>query len=118
MPLYCGEYLPKHPQFSAGSEARCSADAEPVPMDAAPLQYTAEDDEAIDEYSRSAVQTSWHSVCSMLFASTITDLIATQLGTCAMKPREQGGVVDAQLNVYGVTGLKVAGMRHCISAIS
>ena len=25
-----------------------------------------------------------------------------------MKPREQGGVVDSQLNVYGVRGLKVA----------
>jgi alcohol oxidase len=25
-----------------------------------------------------------------------------------MKPREQGGVVDSHLNVYGVKGLKVA----------
>lgn len=25
-----------------------------------------------------------------------------------MKPREQGGVVDSKLNVYGVQGLKVA----------
>jgi choline dehydrogenase-like flavoprotein len=32
------------------------------------------------------------------------------MGTCAMKPREEGGVVDARLNVYGVEGLKVAGM--------
>lgn len=31
------------------------------------------------------------------------------MGTCAMKPLEQGGVVDARLNVYGVEGLKVAG---------
>ena len=27
-----------------------------------------------------------------------------------MKPRERGGVVDSHLNVYGVTGLKVAGL--------
>ena len=27
-----------------------------------------------------------------------------------MKPREQGVVVDAKLNVYGVRGLKVADM--------
>ena len=27
-----------------------------------------------------------------------------------MKPREQGGVVDAKLNVYGLRGLKVADM--------
>ena len=25
-----------------------------------------------------------------------------------MKPREKGGVVDSKLNVYGVSGLKVA----------
>ena len=31
------------------------------------------------------------------------------MGTCAMKPREEGGVVDANLNVYGVEGLKVLG---------
>lgn len=27
-----------------------------------------------------------------------------------MKPREQGGVVDARLNVYGTQNLKVAGV--------
>lgn len=29
-------------------------------------------------------------------------------GTCAMMPREYGGVVDAELKVYGVSGLSVA----------
>ena len=29
-----------------------------------------------------------------------------------MKPREQGGVVDDRLNVYGVQGLKIAGKYH------
>ena len=28
-----------------------------------------------------------------------------------MKPREQGGVVDYKLNVYGVQNLKIAGSR-------
>jgi GMC oxidoreductase len=37
-------------------------------------------------------------------------LTTLQLGTCAMKPREEGGVVDARLNVYGTQNLKVAGM--------
>ncbi|KAF8262164.1 glucose-methanol-choline oxidoreductase [Lactarius quietus] len=27
-----------------------------------------------------------------------------------MKPREQGGVVDTKLNVYGVSGFKVSGL--------
>lgn len=32
------------------------------------------------------------------------------LGTCKMAPREEGGVVDESLGVYGVEGLKIAGM--------
>jgi hypothetical protein len=32
-----------------------------------------------------------------------------------MKPREQGGVVDARLNVYGTQNLKVAGMFFACS---
>ena len=31
------------------------------------------------------------------------------MGTCAMKAREEGGVVDDRLNVYGAQNLKVAG---------
>ena len=61
------------------------------------------------------MQTSWHSVCEpslpetfhLYLAHFIIDLF--QIGTCAMKPREQGGVVDARLNVYGVQNLKIAG---------
>ena len=30
-------------------------------------------------------------------------------GTCAMKLREAGGVVDNHLNVYGTSNLKIAG---------
>ena len=29
-----------------------------------------------------------------------------------MKPREQGGVVDERLNVYGVQNLKIAGIYY------
>lgn len=35
-----------------------------------------------------------------------------------MKTREDGGVVDERLNVYGVEGLKVAGMSLFILTIS
>ncbi|KAG1835725.1 GMC oxidoreductase-domain-containing protein [Suillus variegatus] len=65
----------------------------PVDLNAPDLIYTAEDDEAIDRYHRSRMQTTWHS-----------------LGTCAMKPRADQGVIDSRLNVYGVTNLKVADM--------
>jgi len=33
-------------------------------------------------------------------------------GTCAMKPREKGGVVDKDLNVHLTTHLKIAGMSQ------
>ncbi|KAJ7158530.1 GMC oxidoreductase-domain-containing protein [Mycena filopes] len=90
MDSFRGEYALEHPLFPAGSAAACAKVDGPVPIDAPDIVYSAEDDEAIDRYHRAVVGTTWHS-----------------LGTCAMKPRNQGGVVDARLNVYGVRNLKV-----------
>lgn len=56
------------------------------------VAYTDEDNKAIEAWVRNSFIAVWH-----------------WLGTSAMKPREQKGVVDARLNVYGVEGLKVAG---------
>jgi len=72
----------------------------PVPIEAPDIVYSAADDEAIVKFHRDTLATSFHS-----------------LGTCAMKPREQGGVVDARLNVYGVEGLKVADLSICPSNV-
>ncbi|KAJ6624001.1 GMC oxidoreductase-domain-containing protein [Mycena sp. CBHHK59/15] len=91
MDSYRGEYAAEHPLFPAGSAAACAEAEGPVPISAPDIVYSAKDDEAIDRYHRAAVNTTWHS-----------------LGTCAMKPRAQNGVVDARLNVYGVQNLKVA----------
>lgn len=55
------------------------------------IQYSAEDDKAIEQHVRETVSTTWHS-----------------LGTCKMAPREKKGVVDASLSVYGTKGLKLA----------
>ncbi|KAF9037012.1 FAD/NAD(P)-binding domain-containing protein [Hymenopellis radicata] len=44
------------------------------------IKYTEEDDKAIDDWIADHVETIWHS-----------------LETCAMKPREEGGVVDPRL---------------------
>ncbi|KAJ7170886.1 GMC oxidoreductase-domain-containing protein [Mycena crocata] len=93
MSIYRGEYLPENPMFSNGSEANCRADAMPVDVSAPDIDYTREDDAAIEAYNRNFVQTAWHS-----------------LGTCAMKPRGDMGVVDELLNVYGVESLKIAGI--------
>ncbi|KAG7451291.1 alcohol oxidase [Guyanagaster necrorhizus] len=94
MEAYRGCFGPGHPRFAEGSEAAVDGEAQgPVAISAADIRYTDEDDEAIDMYHRLNVQTTWHS-----------------LGTCAMKPRAQNGVVDARLNVYGVQNLKVADM--------
>ncbi|KDQ20459.1 hypothetical protein BOTBODRAFT_124058 [Botryobasidium botryosum FD-172 SS1] len=90
MACYRGEFAQNHPQFSKESAAFCR-ETRPVDIEAPDIQYSEEDDKVIEEYVRKFVVTAWHS-----------------LGTCAMKPREQGGVLDARLNVYGVEGLKVA----------
>jgi len=91
MASYRGEFEPGHPRYPEGSQAACKASTGPVDASSPDLIYSAEDNVAIDTYHRENIETTWHS-----------------LGTCAMKPREQGGVVDARLNVYGTQNLKVA----------
>ncbi|KAN0090977.1 alcohol oxidase [Tylopilus felleus] len=91
MPHYRDELQLKHPVFPAGSAAECRETDGPVPMDSPDIVYTAENDKAIDDFHKAVVTSARHS-----------------LGICALKPRQQGGVVDPRLNVYGVRGLKVA----------
>ncbi|KAJ9612580.1 hypothetical protein H2200_004177 [Cladophialophora chaetospira] len=92
---YRGELPVSHPEFPSGSNAAL-ADLAISPNEMGTqavknLTYTKEDDAAIERHIRLNVNTTWHS-----------------LGTCAMRPREQGGVVDKKLNVHGVSNLKVA----------
>jgi choline dehydrogenase-like flavoprotein len=47
------------------------------------------------------------SISEILSKLYLTSLFV-QLGTCAMKSQNQGGVVDSRLNVYGVKNFKVA----------
>ncbi|KAG1825239.1 GMC oxidoreductase-domain-containing protein [Suillus variegatus] len=93
MASYRGEVAAGHPDFPEGSAAACREASGPVDLNAPDIVYTTEDDEAIDRFHRDIMQTTWHS-----------------LGTCAMKPEADQGVVDARLNVYGVSNLKVADM--------
>ncbi|PFH47219.1 GMC oxidoreductase [Amanita thiersii Skay4041] len=60
------------------------------------IVYSEEDDKAIDDWIADHVETTWHS-----------------LGTCAMKPREEGGVVDGRLNVFGTQNLKCVDLSIC-----
>ncbi|KAK5993561.1 Alcohol oxidase [Cladobotryum mycophilum] len=101
------EYAPTHPKFREGSKAtirkgpsssssegvfKTEEDRKNLPR----IEYDAEDDAAIEEFIRSALQTTWHS-----------------LGTAKMAPREKGGSVDKFLNVYGTQGLKIADLSIC-----
>ncbi|KAF9521832.1 alcohol oxidase [Crepidotus variabilis] len=76
--------------WSTASEAY---DAKKVHED---IKYTEEDDKAIDDWVADHVETTWHS-----------------LGTCAMKPLKEGGVVDNRLNVYGTQNLKCVDLSIC-----
>ncbi|ROW02394.1 hypothetical protein VMCG_06094 [Cytospora schulzeri] len=65
------------------------------------LRYNAQDIEAIEEWVKRHVESTWHS-----------------LGTCSMAPKEgnsivKHGVLDERLNVHGVKGLKVADLSIC-----
>jgi len=88
LPYYRGELELGHPKFSKGSAARLSNGA--IKGEIKDIEYSAEDDALIEDWIRDNLNTTWHSV-----------------GTCAMKPREKGGVVDKYLNVYGTQGLKI-----------
>ncbi|KAF9219422.1 alcohol oxidase [Gyrodon lividus] len=100
MPSYRGEVASHNPQFAADSPAACKETDGPVPISAPDIMYSIEDDKAIEDFHRNFVQCISHS-----------------LGTCAMKPRKEGGVVDSRLNVYGVTGLKIADLSICPSNV-
>ncbi|KAF8813022.1 alcohol oxidase [Phlegmacium glaucopus] len=91
MEFYRGDLPDGHPSFAEGSQAATQPVGTPAETSTSEIVYSKEDDDAIDKFHRRTVETSWHSI-----------------GTCAMKPREQGGVVDERLNVYGVQNLKIA----------
>lgn len=65
----------------------------PLPDNTPNIVYTPEDDTVTKDYVREAIGTTWHS-----------------LGTCEMAPLGQVGVVDKDLSVHGVQGLKVANL--------
>ncbi|KAL4892351.1 GMC oxidoreductase-domain-containing protein [Aspergillus ambiguus] len=93
MEIFRGEYAPLHPPFAPHSNAAVTTEPldGPLPSNPPDIVYTAEDDQVLEQWLRENVSTTWHS-----------------LGTCKMAPEDEGGVVDANLSVYGVKGLKIA----------
>ncbi|KAK4544216.1 hypothetical protein LTR36_004426 [Oleoguttula mirabilis] len=92
MSIFRGELASSHPRFPAGSKAAVIEKSDgPVAEGMKRIEYSQEDDKAIEQKIREIVSTTWHS-----------------LGTCKMAPREKKGVVDASLSVHGLTGLKLA----------
>lgn len=90
--MYRGELAAGHPRFSSTSTAAC-IETNTSLSDVEDLEYSAEDDDAIEQWLRENINTTWHS-----------------LGTAKMAPQENMGVVDEKLNVYGVRALKIADM--------
>lgn len=90
METYRGEVASQHPPFPPGSKA-APIDIESPLTDPQDIEYTAEDDAILGQWLRQNVGTTWHSV-----------------GTCKMAPFEELGVVDTNLTVHGVEGLKIA----------
>lgn len=90
MTCYRGEVPSWHPPFAADSPAAAVETDGPLPDGVADIVYSAEDDKALEGFVRSKVDTTWH--C---------------MGTCKMKPHQDGGAVNQNLSVYGVDGLKL-----------
>jgi alcohol oxidase len=88
--MYRGEVEAGHPTWPEGSKV-ASTDMTEALSDVKDLEYSAEDDKAIEQWVRQTVMTTWHSI-----------------STCRMAPREENGVVDERLNVWGTKGLKLA----------
>lgn len=88
--MYRGELSLGHPAFSPDSPAAC-IEAEAALSGVKDIAYSAEDDKAIEKWIRENLNTTWHSI-----------------GTAKMAPKEDFGVVDGSLNVYGTKGLKIA----------
>lgn len=94
--MFRGELGLGHPAFAEDSPAKTTnligEKTAPIEQgDVENIQYSEQDDAAIEKWLREIIGTAWHS-----------------LGTARMAPRDQHGVVDKNLNVYGVNGLKVA----------
>ncbi|KAI0182596.1 putative glucose dehydrogenase [Xylaria flabelliformis] len=91
MSVYRGELAAFHPAFATNSKAACIELQGPPAVDIENIEYTSEDDAAIEEWLRKNIATTWHST-----------------GTCKMLPLHKNGVVDANLSVHNITGLKIA----------
>ena len=95
MPVYRGEFVTDHPNFPKDSKVKNNAVATPVDATAPAIEYTSEDDKAIDDYHRqtgtwyevseeiplftnlSPVATSWHSVRVTRMSSLhVTDTVS------------------------------------------
>lgn len=90
-----------HPRFREGSKAaladwKLPGEAQQQAGELEDIEYDSDDDAVIEQFIRENVNTTWHSI-----------------GTCAMRPKDEGGVVDKDLNVYGTQGLKVVDLSIC-----
>jgi len=93
LPYYTGEVEFGHPKFASDSAAVLNGDVEGGEVKGN-IEYSKQDDKVIEEWIRGNLNTTWHS-----------------LGTCRMREKEKGGVVDKDLNVYGTRALKVVDLR-------
>ena len=91
MPCYRGEIATCHPPFDVNSPAACISIEKPLELPVDDIVYSERDDVVLEDWIRGNVGSGWHSA-----------------GTCKMLKREEGGVVDERLGVYGVGRLKIA----------
>ena len=95
MPSFRGEVRETHPPFPETSAARCiefPTAEQRAEMVKTRVTYSEEDNKIIKTWVENTFFPTWH-----------------WIGTAPMRPREDGGVVDRNLGVHGLKGLKIAG---------
>lgn len=97
MNTFAGEIAAGHPKFSSGSKA---AVVESKVSDVQNVVYSDDDDKVLEDFLVNNISTTWHS-----------------MGTCKMAPLSENGVVDPNLSVHGVQGLKIADLSIAPSNI-
>ncbi|OTB08125.1 putative alcohol oxidase [Hypoxylon sp. CI-4A] len=107
MDTFRGELPISHPPFLPTSRAalagtdRAEGLEGPLPVEKQEVMYDADDENVLEKWLRESVDLAWH-----------------PLGSCKMAPRDEMGVVDPLLNVYGVEGLKIVDLSIVPGSVS
>ncbi|KAH8924774.1 GMC oxidoreductase [Atractiella rhizophila] len=128
MPSSLGEHEPSHPSFPPSSPVRTEGRQRPSlsvvsslpPPGESKRSRFAEWNVLDDSMEEEPEELKYGPDDDVILKNWIKDNLQFRdpSGTCAMKPEQEGGVVDSRLNVYNVEGLRIADLSILPSPVS